>query len=463
LSGWIANLRGICEEFGPMFKCTTRDNTETAFRYLCGLLQSERRNMERMEEVVEEADYQALQQFITDSPWDARAVMRGVAAGINGTLGGTASSALLIDESSFAKKGKHSVGVARQWNGRLGKRDNCQTGVFAALCAGDQAALVNARLYLPEEWVEDPARCRAAGVPEEAIRFRTKCQLALEMVRELRAWGVAFRYVRADAFYGNSWEFCRGLADEGEVFLVDLPVDRLIYLDDPAPRLTPAGRTGRAGRPGSRPHYHPQGEALSLRDYVATLTPADWTTCDIRPGTKGNVRADIHYRRVWFWEQDRERADCWHLLIRRDLADGRIACMASNAPAETPWAELVRGGAQRHWIERDFQDAKSQVGLAHYQVRGWRAWHHHVAMCLLAMYFIFRQKLLYQGPSLPLTAGEIRYLLVAFLTYPETRLPHFWDRFVSRQKDRRASSDAAMEEQREMTKRKGIHVVDLTK
>ena len=153
-------------------------------------MQATRKNMERMEEAVVGADDQRLQYMLTESAWDHRAVLDQVAVEVDQHLGGTQDSCLLIDESGFAKKGKHSVGVQRQWCGRHGKVDNCQVGVFAALGKGRLASLIDERLYLPETWAKDSARCRKAGIPEEARRCRSKVDLALEMVAHQRALGL---------------------------------------------------------------------------------------------------------------------------------------------------------------------------------------------------------------------------------------------------------------------------------
>lgn len=442
-----------------MFVCRTKDNSETAYRYLCGLLQSERRNMERMEEVVAGADHQALQQFITDSPWDERALLDRLADEANAALGGMAESSLLIDESCFSKKGLLSVGVARQWNGRLGKRDQCQVGVFAGLSAGDRATLIDVRLYLPAEWIDDPARCRAAGVPASAQVFRTKCELALEMVRAARHRQLGFRYVRADAGYGNSWAFLHGLHADGERFLVDLPDDRLIYCADPAPALPPPGRGGRRPR---EPIYHSAQSPVKLRDYAATLPADQWAFYAMRRGTKGTLRAAYHHRRIWCWQTGTATACAYHLLIRRD-ADGRLSYAISNAPADTPLSELIHVHVQRIWIERSFEDAKSHLGLAHYQVRGWRAWHHHMAMCLLGMWLLLRHRLVHTGPLLPLTVGELRYLLDHFLTHPYGRPERPWARLKTRQRKRQAAMAAAATKQAASDAQCPVHVIDLTK
>ncbi len=135
-------------------------------------MQSQRKNMERMAEVVPESDDQALQHFLTNSPWNEREVLDQVALEADRLLGGEEDSALLVDESGITKKGKHSVGVSRQWNGRLGKVDNCQVGVYATLCWGRHATLIDTRLYLPDRWVQDSKRCQKAGIPEEQRKLK---------------------------------------------------------------------------------------------------------------------------------------------------------------------------------------------------------------------------------------------------------------------------------------------------
>lgn len=150
--------------------------------YLSGLIQATRRNVERMAEVVPGTNTQALHHFLSHSPWDPRPVMDQVARDVDALLGGNQDSCLLLDETCFAKKGNHSVGVARQWCGLQGKTDNCQVAVFAALVRGRFVGLLDTELYLPKEWTQDRERCEAAGVPEERQALKTKPQLALEIV-----------------------------------------------------------------------------------------------------------------------------------------------------------------------------------------------------------------------------------------------------------------------------------------
>jgi SRSO17 transposase len=224
---------------------------------LQGLLsQLPRKNMERMGEALPDTRHEDLQHFLSDSPWDATAVWRWVGQRASAHLGGRSDSMLLIDESGFAKKGARSVGVARQYNGRLGKTDNCQVGVFAALALGPRATLVGARLFLPAGWVEDPARCRRAGVPETEIRARTKLELARELVTEAQAHGLQFQWVGADTFYGRDQGWLGELAEQDLGFMVDVPCDTLVWPAAPggsgAERVDELGRRWRQRRAGQK-------------------------------------------------------------------------------------------------------------------------------------------------------------------------------------------------------------------
>ena len=200
--------------------------------------------MLRMSEIVE-ADSQAMQHMLCSARVDWEGLSTEVAREANRMLGGK-DSALIIDESAFAKKGSASAGVARLWNGRLGKIENSQVGVFSALNRGRQVALVGSRLYLPNRWIEDPARCQRARIPESARVARSKCDLALELVDEACQQGIEFGYVAVDAGYGKDPAFLRGLEDRGLCFVADVHRSQRIYLADPKPYCPPA--TGR-GRP----------------------------------------------------------------------------------------------------------------------------------------------------------------------------------------------------------------------
>jgi len=301
-------------------------------------MQAPRKNMERMEETVVEADDQRLQHMLTESQWDHRAVLEQAAREADQWLGGTADSCLLIDESGFAKKGKHSVGVQRQWCGRQGKVDNCQVGVFAALGKGPLSTLIDERLYLPKEWTSNPARCRKAGIPEAECNHRSKAELALERVRHQKALGLRYAWVGADGGYGKEPAFLRGLAAMGEVFVVDVHKDQQIYLEDPRPIL-PASTTTR-GRPRSR--RDAQTARLRVDQWINAQAETAWQPITLRDSSKGKLRVETVHRRVWLWDGKEAQAHQWHLIVRREIdSPETIKYTLSNAPAETETYRLA--------------------------------------------------------------------------------------------------------------------------
>ncbi|MFM8360799.1 MAG: IS701 family transposase [Verrucomicrobiota bacterium] len=202
---------------------------EYAQAYLTGLLsQVRRKNMEGFAEAVPDVPWQNLQQFLSDSPWEWGPLWGWLGKEVSRDLGGGAENMLLIDESAFAKKGEKSVGVARQYSGRLGKVDNCQVGVFSCLSRGERAALIGARLYLPEEWTGDSERCTKAGVPEADQGFQTKNQLARELIAEASANGAEFGWVAFDAGYGREQHLLVELDAQGKCFMADVESDQLV-------------------------------------------------------------------------------------------------------------------------------------------------------------------------------------------------------------------------------------------
>lgn len=260
-------------------------------------MQAQKKNMERMEEVVVEADDQRLQHMLTESPWDHHAVLDQVALEADHWLGGTADSCLLLDETGLAKKGKHSVGVKRQWNGRQGKVDNCQVGVFAALGKGHLSTLIDERLYLPKEWVSNPARCRKAGIPDAERKHQSKALLALEIVAHQRALGVRFAWVGADGGYGKDPAFLRGLETMGETFVVDIHKDQQIYLEDPQPIIPKTAAT--RGRRRSR--LQAQTDPIRVDQWLNEQPDTEWRRVTLRDSSKGKLRVEIVHHRVWLW------------------------------------------------------------------------------------------------------------------------------------------------------------------
>src|SRR6516164_7396966 len=208
-----AAFAGFLDRYGGFFRTRTRNNAVVARRYLCGLAQAEDCTFEAMAAVVEDGCAQQFQHFISNSPWDHEPVVAQIGEDADRLLGDKPTSALIIDESSFPKQGDRSVGVARQWAGRLGKVDNCQVAVFAVLTDGERHTPVDMRFYLPDRWIKDPARCELAGIPEAARKKISKSEHALDIVRRARARGIRFAFVGADAGYGKEPGFLRARED----------------------------------------------------------------------------------------------------------------------------------------------------------------------------------------------------------------------------------------------------------
>jgi len=408
-------------------------------------MQAKRKNMERMEETVVEADEQRLQHMLTDSDWDHRAVLDQVALEASGWLGGTKDSCLLLDESGFAKKGKHSVGVARQWNGRQGKVDNCQVGVFAALGKGHLATLTDLRLYLPKEWVDNPGRCRKVGVPQEERCRRTKAELALEMVRHQRALGVAFAWVGVDGGYGKEPAFLRGLEAMGEVFVADVHKDQRIYVDDPQPQL-PAEAGGKRGRPRSR--LQAQTPAQRVDEWIETLAPSDWQRVALRDSTEGRLEVEVVHRRVWLWDGKEKAARHWHLIVRREIGSPlTLKYTLSNAKAQLPTHRLAQMQAQRFWVERAFQEAKSHCGMADYQARKWRAWHHHMTLVAMSLLFMLEERIAQKDSYPLLSCSDIETLLKTTLPRRDLEREEVIRQMEKRHRKRLAATEAQYRKQ----------------
>ncbi len=392
-------------------------------------MQATRKNMERMEEHVVGADDQALQYMLTDAQWDSKAVMDQVAQEVNQLLGGD-ESCLLLDESGFEKKGEHSVGVARQWNGRLGKVDNCQVGVFAALGCGS--------------WSKDALRCKKMGIPESFRAFKTKSELALEMVRHQRQQGIQFAWVGADGGYGKEPAFLRGLDDMDEIFVVDVHKDQLIYLEDPQPVIPQ--KKNKRGKKTSR--YQAQTQSVRVDDWKKAQPEEAWQRYKLRDSTKGELVVEILHQRVWLWDKNGPNAHHWHLIVRRELNSPETCKYTlSNAPAETSTQQLAQMQGQRFWIERAFEDGKSESGMADYQARKWRSWHHHMALVSMAMLFMAEERELHRDEMPLLSCNDIEILLRTFLPRRDIDPDEVVRQMEKRHRRRQASIDNAFNKQ----------------
>jgi len=446
LTKLAARFTNFCRRFATPFQSQTHRREEPLLHYLKGLLQGDngKRNMERMAERVPDADEQSLQHFITDADWSEREVLDLVALEANKLLGGRADSSLIVDESGFAKKGVKSVGVARQWNGNLGKVDNSQVAVYLVLASGNRATLIDEQLYLPQEWVNDPARCREARIPADKIVFKTKPEQALEMIYHAQKVGVRYHWVNCDGFYGEDPAFLRMLDDMGETFMADVHKDQRVYLEDPKPAV-PTRKPGRGKAPT---RLKAQNLPLRVDELAKHQPPEAWRRVKLRDSTKGILFADILHRRVWVWDGEETHARCWHLVVRREVdSPTEIKYSLSNAPANTPLSRLAFMQGQRYWVERALQDAKQECGLADYQMRKWRGWHHHMALSMMVMLFMLEERLLNQEQCPLLSCRDIRILLGHFLPRRDATTEEVIRQMKVRHRKRQAAIDSACRNQ----------------
>lgn len=397
--------------------------------YLRGLVQAARRNVERMAEVVPGTNAQALHHFLSHSPWDHRAVMDQVARDVGGLLGGQPDSCLLLDETCFAKKGRRSVGVARQWCGLLGKTDNCQVAVFAALVRGRFVGLVDCELYLPKEWIEDPVRCEAAGVPQQRQVLQTKPQLALQLVQRARQNGAGFSWVAADSAYGQDRALLRALDDAGETFVFDVHRDQRVLLEDP-------------GGDGS-------AQPVRVDAWASSQPSTAWEKTWVRNTTRGDLHVEVLHRQVFVPDGASLPARCWHLILTRELGSPSTTKYSlSNAVADTSPQRLAYMQRQRYWIERVFQDAKNEAGMDEYQARSWMAWYHHMALVMMAMLFLLQERLTLSEDLPLLSTRDIKILLARVLPRQDMDLKTLIRQLKARHRQREASTKSAKRRRR---------------
>jgi len=412
------SLTDFADRYQVFFRSKTRSSFGAASRYLNGLFLSEERTFEAMASTIAGANAQQFQHFIANSPWDHRPLLRQVAKDADRLLGGKADSCLIIDESTFPKKGEQTVGVARQWCGRLGKVDNCQVGVFCALSDGVRHTLIDEQLYLPKEWTSNSYRCDQAGIPRSFQEQKSKAEMALEMVREARRNGVRFSWIGFDAGYGKHPELLRSLESDGEIFVADVQSSQRVYLNDPCLHV-PEARTHR-GRPPRR--RRAKLKPTTVQDVMQKSAPSDWRRIQLRDTTRGPLIVDVATRLVWLWDGQEETPRRWHLVVRREVMSPKtIKYSLSNAPVDTSLKRLAQMQGHRYWVERSFQDAKESCGLADHQGRSWTVWHHHVSMAMLALLFVLEQRIEKHSEVDMLSPGDIVLILKSLLPVTDDR------------------------------------------
>jgi SRSO17 transposase len=379
-----ASFRQFHAHFAPAFG--RKQWRQRSRDYLQGLLvqSAERGNAENLAEAVEGASPRVLQRFLTEARWNDAAVTRRLQQELAPHLLHP-DAVWAVDESSVPKQGKKSVGVARQYCGALGKKANCQVGVFLAYVSPRGRALVDKRLYLPREWTDEPIRCAAAGVPEGEREYQSKTQIALALLQRAQAWGqLTAEWVTGDDAYGQAPEFRDGVAAAGVRYVLEVPGHLTVWPVEPTWEHPPYGGFGRP--PKARPVV---AERQTVAERAAALPKEAWQEMTVAEGAQGPRTYRFAFERVRATRDRVPGEELW--LIHKQNLDGTEArFFFSNAPAAEPEATLARVAMSRWPIETEFEDEKSQVALDEYEVRNWAGWHHHITMCMLASAFLLR-------------------------------------------------------------------------
>ena len=372
--GMLDRLERFVEPFAAIME--SPEQQRHLWEYVAGLFSDVKRKNAETIAYFHDQNRQAMQKFLGESLWDDGLLIRELSRQVAAELG-EPDGVLVFDPSAFKKQGKESVGVARQWCGRLGKIDNCQVGVYMGYASRKEHALVDVRLYLTKEWAKDRQRRRKCGVPSE-IRFRTRHALALEMLAEHGAT-LPHGWIAGDDEMGRSSAFRRDLRGQGERYLLAVPSNTLVRDLDASP-----------------PEYgghgpHPRVPFVRVDRWCQALPKNGWTTIEVRDGSRGPLVVEAVKTRVQA-KSDRRRNGPEEVLVvfRERQGDGTMKhdyCL-SNATAETPLVEFARVAKAEHRIEECLERAKSEAGLAQYQVRNWIGWHHHQTLSLLATWFL---------------------------------------------------------------------------
>lgn len=376
LRGMLSRLEKFVEPFAAhLVRSKQRAMTQ---QYVAGLVSRvETKNVESIA-YLHDQDRQMLQKFIGQYSWDHRPLIGELARQV-GTELGRPDGVIVFDPSAFPKQGNESVGVQRQWCGRLGKIDNCQVGVYLAYVSAEEHALVDTRLYLPKDWAKSKRRRDKAGVPAE-VKFRTRHALALEMLDE-HGSVLPHAWIAGDDEMGKVPEFRGNLQDRGEQYLLAVPSNTLVRdLQAEPPPYSGRGR-------------QPKSPFVRVDRWCRTLTASAWTTIDVRDGAKGPLVIEATKVRVRAKTAPGDGYEETLVVIREPQADGshKHDYYLSNAPAETPLADFARVSKAAHRIEECFERAKGESGLADYEVRTWRGWHHHQTLSLIATWFLTQE------------------------------------------------------------------------
>ena len=393
IKDFMNELKGFHEQFADCFQRS--ESRKHFLKYMAGQFSPlERKSIEPIALAVKDGNVRALQRFVSDAPWDEDNMITKYRNFVNDDLG-SPEGALIFDESGFAKKGQNSIGVAKQYCGTIGKVDNCQVGVFAAYVSENGYALVDKRLFIPERWFTDDYRDRRrkCKLPEQTV-FRTKPQLAVEMLNAVsKENALPFKYVLADSVYGVSPEFIAAVESlPDKTYFVSVPKDTLCWLRRPM-TITKTYRWGWKTRTKTVLVDHDSNKPLAVKDLAHNINDFFWYRRKVSEGTKGPIVYEFTRRQVILSAAGLPQKTVW-LLIRRTLGgDPQYSFFISNASSSTRLKTLVWLSGLRWAIEQCFEEAKTELGMDHYEVRKFTGWQHHMLTCMLAHFFLWHLKI----------------------------------------------------------------------
>jgi len=412
-----AQLRKLDRELSEFLDSMTEGMGRTERRralggYLTGLLlDGERKSIEpmaaRLVEAPEQTDAmrQRLQQCVSGAAWDDCEMRRRLARQLERELPGL--EALVIDDTGIPKKGVHSVGVARQYSGTLGRTENCQVAVSLHLAGEKGSGCIAMQLYLPEEWTRSRKRCKAAGVPP-GVKFQKKWRIALRQLDDALAWGVRQHLVLADAGYGDARAFRDGVRERGLHYLMGVQGSHKVWPPGARPRK-PDREPGQHGRPRTR--YVAEGvQPWAIEELARQLPKEEFQTVVWREGSRGKQSSRFAAVRVRTAERHVQRAapseEVWLLIEWPQEEKAPSKYSLCSLPADMPLKELVRLSKLRWRVERDYQELKGEVGLDHFEGRTWRGFHHHATLCMVAHGFLSLRRALFPPEENSLDASR---------------------------------------------------------
>jgi SRSO17 transposase len=389
----VDELRAYHTIYSPLFQ--RREQREWASDYLQGLLLTiPRKSIEPMVLALKGADanaIRAMQQFVSDGAWADTPILETHWHEVDQTLGDE-DGVLTLDGSDFLKQGRDSVGVKRQYCGEVGKRANCQAGVFLGYASYAGYTLLDRRLYLPQEWLEDEAyakRRRTCGVPQD-LPFKTKPQLGWDMLRAVvDHQRLRCRWVTCDEGFGRDTALLDQVAGSGLWYFAEVPHDTRVWRQ--CPQTAVPGWSGWGRKPKRVRLCAGEVDADSVNTVAATVPTAGWSRQVIKEGSKGPLVADFVALRVIAVRHRLPGPEVW-LVLRRNPDTGELKTYVCNAPVATTLETLVRLSGLRWPIETCFEEGKQYLGMGDYEVRSWRGWHHHMTLCILAHFFLVRQQ-----------------------------------------------------------------------